>query len=278
MIKSLLIFIFILISSLANAKVDGSAPSLPFSNNNTTVWKRYVVSERIDPQGQDVAEYSINEVFKGREIVIDDKNVTVEGVCKYEYHKEAMTPLQYWGSQKTVELYNIFLSGYNVELNDTLELITPVNPSIECIYPFSYFIKIDGSLVFVLKNRAVIYSQLSEGDKVSNAECVHKEQTIEQVYENGDIVDCYYKNMSVLESYSKYRNELASSDRANLQGEIVFGKNFSMKCNNGCILTEYKWSGPGNLIVTQQFDGGEKKIYFNEEEQGSRVVTKSFPD
>ncbi len=102
----------------------------------STIWKHYVVSERIDPQGQDVAKYSVNEVFKGKEIVIDNKDVTVDGVCKYECYKEEMPPRQ----SKIVGLYKTFLSGYNVKLKNKLGLIIPINPLVECAYPFSYFI------------------------------------------------------------------------------------------------------------------------------------------
>ncbi|CNG10849.1 hypothetical protein [Yersinia similis] len=278
MIKLLLVLPFILISFVANANVDNSASDLPLLTDNSMAWRSYVVSDRIDPQGEDVAEYLVNEVFKGREIVIDNTTVTVNGVCKYEYSKEKMTPLQYWNSQKTVDLYKTFLSGYNVKLKNTLGLITPVNPSIECVYPFSYFIEVDNSLVFVLKNRAIIYSQVNEEDKVSVVACAHKEQTPEQIYEHGYIVDCYYKNMDILDSYQKYRSSLVSDDRAHLQEKIALNKSFSMKCDNGCIVVEYKWNGPDHLVITQQFDGGETRIYFSKEEQGSRIVTKSFPD
>lgn len=42
---------------------------------------------------------------------------------------------------------------------------------------------------------------------------MHKEQTMEQVYEYGDIVDCHYKNMNILESYQKYRSGLVSDEK-----------------------------------------------------------------
>lgn len=72
-------------------------------------------------------------------------------------------------------------------------------------------------MVFVLKNRAIIYSQMNKKDKVSAAVYVDKEQTQEQIYENGNIVDCYYKNMGVLDSHYKYRNSLGSDNRVHLQ-------------------------------------------------------------
>jgi len=277
--RFLLAFSLILISSVTSVKITHAASvSIPLVNS--VVWGDYIISKRIDPSGDDVTKGSINDIFKGIKVVIDNENVTVSGVCKYEYSKESMSPLKYWYSKKTVDLYRSFLSGYNVKLNDNVNLITPVNPSVNCIYPFSYFIEVDNSLVFVLKNRAVIYFNDNRDGKggVSPSECVHKKQTPEQVYANGDIDECYYKGLNILDSYQKYRNRLVDSEKRHLMENIKLNENASMKCDDGCIVVKYKWKGPDNLVISQQFDGGETMIYFSKKEQGSRVVTKSFPD
>jgi hypothetical protein len=268
---------FILTSFFTNAETDKSV-SLPPLSVTTTIWKEYVVSERIDPLGEDVTNDLINKIFKGRNIVIDDSHVNINGVCSYEYNEKHMAPLKYWHSQKTVALYRELLAKNNIKLTNELSLITPANPSVECSYPFSYFIKVNNSLVFIVKNKAAIYSPMSENYNVTTNECTHTEQTPDQVYENGDVNVCHYKNMTILETYNKYRNNLSSNEKKHLQDNISSNINLSMKCDNGCITVDYKWNGPDNLIVTQQFDGGETEVNFTKEEQGCKVVIKSFPD
>lgn len=69
-IKLLLIFTLILTSFVTNAKVDNAASSLPLLTDNSMAWRNYVVSDRIDPQGEYVAEYLVNEVLKEEKLLL----------------------------------------------------------------------------------------------------------------------------------------------------------------------------------------------------------------
>ncbi|MEP9243947.1 hypothetical protein ABKT97_01485 [Enterobacter hormaechei] len=274
---------FILVLPLVFASFFLNAKTVPvvtdiLSPNNSTSWVSYLISEPIILGGEDVTKDSIDVIFKGNNIVIDNTNVSIGNICKYEYSKESISPLEYWHSEKTVDLYKKFLSAYNIKLGGKLNLITPINPSVKCDYPFSYFIEVDGSLVFILKNRAIIYSHNNKNDDVPNSVCMHKEQSLEQIFENGDIEECFYKNKNILSSYQKYRDSLTNDNKKYLRKNIELNKSFSMKCDNGCITVIYKWDGPDHLTISQQFDGGETEISFSKEVQGCRVVTKSLPD
>lgn len=270
-------FGLIFILFFLNARAETVSPEL-VTNPKPTIWKNYVISERIDPQGEDVDKNIVDEKFKNKTVSLDNENVTITGVCRYKFNKEKMSPIKYWKSKNTVDLYKRFFSTYNVKLNDELILITPMNPSVDCEYPFSYFIEVNDSLIFVLKNRAVIYSLGNEAMSAPTGECTHKNQTPEQVYENGDIDECYYKSVNIVDAYRRYRNGMTGESSKYLQGDIVSNKDFSMKCYDGCINVEYKWNGSDNLTIKQLFDGGETDISFITEKKGVRVITKSFPD
>lgn len=43
------------------------------------------------------------------------------------------------------------------------------------------------------------------------------------------------RNTDNYNTYREYRNELMNDDKAYLQGKTISNKNFSMKCDNGCI-------------------------------------------
>lgn len=276
MYKFLLILSLMIASFFINAKVV--AVKKDISPTHSTVWKKYLISEPIIPGRSDVTKDSIDDFFKGSEVVIDNENVTIGSICKYEYIKENISPMEYWHSKKTSDLYKRFLSGYSVKLGNKLNLFTTKNPSIKCDYPFSYFIEVDGSLVFILKNRAIIYSYNNKKEYVSNVICNHKEQSPEEVFGSGDVEECLYKNLNILDSYQKYRDGLTHDNKKYLRENIVINKNFSMKCDNGCIAVIYKWNGPDRLTIMQQFEGGETQISFTKEVRGCQVVTKSFPD
>ncbi|EGJ6728095.1 hypothetical protein INC34_004259 [Salmonella enterica] len=111
---------------------------------------------------------------------------------------------------------------------------------------------------------------------------IESENICKEVESNADDYnsseECFYKNMSVIDTYLEYRKKLMDYDKKYLQDKIISKENFSTKCSDGCITVTYKWDGPDNLVITQQFDGGETEISFTKEVQGCRVVTKLFPD
>lgn len=180
MYKFLLILLLVIASFFLNAKTVPVMTDI--SSTHSTAWKSYLITEPITLGGSNDTKDSVDTFFKGSKIVIGNANVTIGNICKYEYSKESISPLEYWHSKKTSDFYKGFLSDYNVKAGDKLNLFSPTNPSVRCDYPFSYFIEVDGSLVFVHKNRAIIYSQDNKKEYVSNVICNHKEQSAEQIF------------------------------------------------------------------------------------------------
>lgn len=278
MYKVFIICFLLIFSSVANARVESEIESVV--DKNTVTWKHYVVSDLIMPGGKDITEESVsyvNNVFNGKRINIDRVNVNIPGTCKYEYYMESITPLKYWHSQKTVDLYVKLLSKYNVTLNGDVILITPTRPSNKCGYPFSYFIKVDESLVFVLNNRMVIYSQNENGEKSDDIEN-HDDVDSQMMDEYGSVSESFYHGDTLLDAYGKYRDGLTTDYKNHLVEKILLNKDFTMKCENGCIEVDYNWSGPDKLIIKLMFEGGETEIDFLKEAQGTKVLTKSSPD
>ncbi|ELY5817302.1 hypothetical protein SNN51_004232, partial [Cronobacter turicensis] len=114
-------------------------------------------------------------------------------------------------------------------------------------------------------------------DEHKNA-CVHKKQSPELVYENGDIDECYYGEINISEAYSKFKKERAEDEGKYLEKHINVNHDVVIKCNDGCIKVKYTWRDKKNLVVTQDFNGGETVIYFSESNSGTNVLVKSFPD
>jgi hypothetical protein len=50
-------------------------------------WKHYIISTPIDPNGVYITKDSIDNVFRGKEIIIDNKSVIIRNVCEFEYNK-----------------------------------------------------------------------------------------------------------------------------------------------------------------------------------------------
>lgn len=253
------------------------------AENETSTWRDYVISEPIIPEGKYATKESISELFKGKVISIDKTTVNVSEGCRYKYNLKNKTPILYWHSEKTVKLYSDLLYKYDIRLNNLVGLITPESTPSECDYPFSRFIIVDNSLIFYLKNRLIIYYSDGEIKRTHKSIIdddfrVLKEKPSIQANEYEQVIEKFYQEMDLLNSYKKYRDSLQTDYKKYLLDTIFKNENLTKKCDNGCIEVDYKWSGPHVLEIKQYFDGGKTEIHFIEETHGTRIITKSYPD
>jgi len=256
-------------------------------------WRYFFVSESFNTKGNDSSANEAVKLFDSKKLIFNGQSLTITNACTYKYAAQVNAPLSFWGSFKTVRFYKDFFSNYKVEIPNKFLNVTPVNPLETCDFPFSEFIVLGDELVFFYKNHAVLYFKTLEASKFHEKKNIRNDPNVKQdlmgvsknckeVERNPDNYDtsqeCLYNNLELIEAYKAYREELLKDSKKYLQDTIISNKDFSMKCDNGCIAVIYKWNGPNNLVVTQQFDGGETEISFSKEVQGCRVVTKSFPE
>lgn len=246
------------------------------SERESGTWGAYVISEPIEPSGENKDIDAVGAIFNKKTISIDNSHVVVGELCNYKFNKEEISPVAYWNGERSASIYKNILSKYKVMDFSTVELFTPLDPSEKCPYPFSYFIKINERLIFTQNNRLVIYSQ-SPRVIVEN-ECVHKKQTPEEVYEYGDINTCKFKSVNVIDAYDKYRKNINGMNASNLTDNLSPNKDSIVKCNNECIETNYKWNGVDHLVIKQKFVGGETIISFDKKSYGVLVEEKLFSD
>ncbi|EOU9611094.1 hypothetical protein ACOJD9_004405 [Cronobacter dublinensis] len=261
---------------MANAK-DFLSEKNREASNKISLWQDYIVSELIDPEGENVDKTSAADFFKGKEISINNKVVTISNVCSYEYNIDYMSPFQYWQSEKVAYLYKVKLAKLDVDVRDQIGLITPAKSTTGCSYPFVYFLVINDSLVFVLNNRMIVYYPQNKKIKDESV-CMHKVQDLELVYENGYIDECHYKEMKIADAFTNFRKDHADDEGKYLKEHLEINNNETVKCSGECIQVEYKWAGEKNLSITQQFNGGEIIINFSENTSGTDVIIKALPD
>jgi len=248
-----------------------------FAKAIETTWDRYYISDVISLTGDEVMPSKIDEQFKGKTVSIDDKMVNITGACRYEYTKTAMSPIKYWHSLKTVELYRQRLAENNIKLGETLSRIIPRYPSTDCPYPFSLFIQIDDELIFILDNRMIIYSQnIQEPVDTSGPICIDKEQTPDQAYEEGSITECSYPKLNLLETYAAWRESLP--ENKDQLPEKLPTKNTRIVCKEVCVSVVYAWQASEKLEVIERFAGGETHTHFSRSSTGTNVTIISFRD
>lgn len=95
---------------------------------------------------------------------------------------------------------------------------------------------VDDEIVFFYENYAVFYFKTQKALKshekknIENSLLVNTKQT-----SMSKICKDIERNTDNYNTYREYRKELMNDDKAYLQGKIISNKNFSMKCDNGCI-------------------------------------------
>ncbi|ENA9698529.1 hypothetical protein ABG299_004108 [Salmonella enterica subsp. enterica] len=265
-------------------------------SDNKEEWTRYIITEQIDPLGEDVPKSMLDNEFKGKTITINNKTVTVNGLCRYSYVTEHKSSLVYWENKETLNLYRDFFNKYSVSVSDGVDNILPVKPINECPYPFSDFLSVDGVLIFIDHNRAAIFYNKNDHARLIKSEfgnpeperkhhpqsnpditCKDDSREMAYVYEQGAITQCFYRGYDLLRTYYSYIKNDDDNYSDFLDG-IVPGKNITVENRGNTINVEYTWQGTHTLHIVQNYEGGTTEITFKSREDGTDVITKNFPD
>jgi hypothetical protein len=262
---------------------------------DSSEWRFFFIVDLSDNQNSVSQNKSVEQLFNGKIVFFNNDTLSISNACSYKYAAQKMIPLEYWGNKQTVSYYESFFSDYNIKLDGGILEISPINPSENCDFPFYEFVILDDIVVFIYKNQAILYFKTEKDlidhrkvdykvvssivNKNSEKESfIKKCKDIERDENTYDTIhECYYKEINILDAYKKYRDDLVEGKNYLLE-TVTINKNVVMKCDNGCIEVNYKWNGPDDLIIVQQFNGGETEIHFSKDEQGTKVITKSSPD
>ncbi|HGN1704898.1 TPA: hypothetical protein ACKRTE_000716 [Providencia rettgeri] len=111
-----------------------------------------------------------------------------------------------------------------------------------------------------------------------NKYCQDEVQTMDEVYENGALTKCYFKGMTLLEAYQQYRAALVDGQQFLIEKPVV-NKNMDIPCSSeGCIEVRYHWDGKQKLKVEQEFEGGETHLEFIQDNEGTALDVRQYPD
>ncbi|EGT3623133.1 hypothetical protein [Morganella morganii] len=88
--------------------------------------------------------------------------------------------------------------------------------------------------------------------------------------------ECYYKDSNLVQTYGIYRS--TTGEPKNLAEKLTPGTDRAFTDYGDTVSLEYKWQGNNHLTVTQLFNGGLDTITFEDDGQGTRVITAYSPD
>ncbi|KKM56798.1 hypothetical protein [Yersinia pestis] len=150
-----LLFSFSLsIQAIANKKNDKK-----IIINNLTIsstWVRTAISESIDSPSNTINKDDIKRMAAGKHIYIMDNKITIEGVCTFKYVIKKSSPLNYWHSDKTVNLYKEEFLKNGFKLSENLAFISAEDPSNDCDSPY-FQIAITDNVIFTVYNGHIVF-------------------------------------------------------------------------------------------------------------------------
>ncbi|WP_249215382.1 MULTISPECIES: hypothetical protein [unclassified Providencia] len=121
-------------------------------------------------------------------------------------------------------------------------------------------------------------AQEKPNNKLIDKLCKNAEQSMEDVYENGALTQCHFPNSSLLSAYQEYRN-LLGDDKKFLEAKLEPNKNKEVICSDdNCPSIIYRWSGDKKLEIEQSFPGGETYLQFIQNNKGTSLEIRYFPD
>lgn len=123
---------------------------------SSSTWVQTAISESIDSQNNTINKDYIKGMASGKYIYIMNNKITIEGVCTFKYVIKKSSPLNYWHSDKTVNLYKEEFLKNGFKLGENLAFISAEDPSNDCDSPYSQ-IAITNNVIFTVYNGHVVF-------------------------------------------------------------------------------------------------------------------------
>lgn len=245
---------------------------------NGTHWQYEAVTAEIVSGGNDYPEMFYKQTFGDQPISFVGKEMVLGDRCRLSFNPYFQKPVNYYHSNKTVEIYTSLFARVGLQMPVELTLLAAEPSSGECIIDDYEFIDFGNKLAFFYKGKMVIYSQIegSPATKSAIRKCDSGPRESESVYENGEQTRCFYSGMSLKEAYSTHRK--ARSDSENLLSTLTPGKDLTREKLGDTDRVEYKWQGSNVLHIEQTFPGGVTEFLFVADKSGTTVTETAHPD
>lgn len=250
---------------------------------NNSTWVYYKVSN-IDVFGNhdSNAIAHLTEEFEQVTIKEDGKKLAVENdflenkkVCLTDYVEVKKTPLSYYLSNNTVNMYKQVYKSSGIPLPNDIYLLTSLYPGKECPPPYSEILKVDNYLTIAKQNYVLFFKRQSKGlgkntDHVENdnwSSYCHDNKA-GQEFDGSSKYSCSFPGMSINNAYNKFR-KIDASGGTYLLSELP-AKNATRKIDSGVV--GYKWSGNKMVSVAVEKENEMINYKFRQESAGTNLV------
>lgn len=245
---------------------------------NGTHWQYESVTAEIGGGSQDYPEMFYKHAFGDKPISFVGQEMTMGEYCRLSFSPYFQTAINYYHSNKTLEIYASLFARVGLQLPVELTLLATSSPSGECIISDPEFIDFGNKLAFFYEDKMVIYSRVEGKPATEPAirKCESGPRDIEYVYEHGEQTRCFYPGMSLEAAYKAHRD--ARSDSENLLPTLTQGEDLEIENLGDTESVEYQWQGSHVLHIEQNFPGGMTEFLFVADKSGTTVTETGHPD
>lgn len=254
-------------------------------NEVNSTWTFLKVSEKdlFGDKSNDTLQ-ALNTLYSQVKITINDKKLTIKNlllekdqVCSIDYIKIKKTPLAYFYSQKTTDLYKALFSQENIPLSSQIYILTASKPESECKEPYNEIIENDGYLVIIAQDHLLFFKKLQEQEgksfipeKLSFKDEFPKycqDMNKGQVFDGSSKYVCNYPNKTIFDIYTRIKKIM--DDGKFMRQELpTTNTSFSMQAAK----VTYNWIKPSALTLTIANDSETTTYQFEETKDGTQLI------
>lgn len=214
----------------------------------------------------------------GKKLAIENDFLENKKVCLTDYVEVKKTPLSYYLSKNTVNMYKQVYKSSDVSFPNDIYLLTSLYPGKECPSPYSEMLKFDNHLTVTKQNYVLFFKRQSK-DLTKNAErtendnwsnyCHDDKAGLE--FDGSSKTSCSFPRMSINDAYNKLK-EIEKSGHTYLRSDLP-AKNVTSKIDSGVV--DYKWGGNETLKITVGMENETETYSFKQDPEGTNLVIET---
>ncbi|GAB83024.1 hypothetical protein [Shimwellia blattae] len=214
----------------------------------------------------------------GKKLAVENDFLESKKVCLTDYVEVKKTPLSYYLSKNTVNMYKQVYKSSNIPLPNDIYLLTSLYPGKECPPPYSEMLKVDNYLTVTKQNYVLFFKRQSKDLSENAGRVEHNnwsnychDDKAGQEFDGSSKASCSFPSMNINDAYNKLK-EIDKSANTYLRPDLPT-KNVTSKIDSGVV--DYKWSGGGNLKITVEMESETQKYSFKQVPEGTSLMVET---
>jgi len=256
-----------------------------FNTHANDLWVFYKVSSTdLFSRHDSNTIQNLNKLYGKAKVNMDDNTVTISNdllesstICSVDYSKKKESPLSYFYSKKTLDMYDNVFKKDKISLAKDIYILRSLYPDKTCPSPYDEIIESDEYVFFVALDYLVFFKKITNDSKESNGLpkgtdffTFCKSVSEDSIFDGDANYICDFTNDDLSNTYLKLK---VISLYNNILKESLPDKNISY--HMGDVEISYQWIGSNEVKITI-IQGMDEGVYlFKKFKSGTLVAITS---